>query len=55
MTEQELKAQLDQLKLVNMFEMIPGYKEMSNDMKKSLVEMFQMSIDKEKAKLANEQ
>ena len=55
MTEQEIKEQLEQLMSVNMFEMIPGYKEMSNDMKKSIVEVFQISIDKEKAKLANEQ
>ena len=55
MTEQELKLQLEQLKSINMFEMIPGYKEMSNEAKKAIVEAFQMSIDREKSKLINEQ
>jgi len=35
--------------------MIPGYSEMSKKSKEAIVEMFQMSIDREKAKLANEQ
>ena len=55
MTEQELKAQLEQLKSINMFDMIPGYSEMSKKSKEAIVEMFQMSIDREKAKLTNEQ
>lgn len=55
MTDQEIKAQLEQLKSINMFDMIPGYREMSKANKEAIVEMFQMSIDKEKAKLANEQ
>ena len=55
MTEQELQAQLDQLKSINMFDMIPGYREMPKKSKEAIVETFQISIDKEKAKLANEQ
>ncbi len=55
MTEQEIKAQLDQLKSINMFDMIPGYNEMSKKSKEAIVEMFQISIDKEKARLADGQ
>jgi hypothetical protein len=55
MTEQEIKAQLDQLKSINMFDMIPGYKEMSKKSKEEIVQMFQISIDKEKARLVDGQ
>jgi hypothetical protein len=53
MTEQETKAMLDQFKTLDLFGMIPGYNELPKENKESILEAFQMSIDKEKAKLAN--
>jgi hypothetical protein len=53
MTEQEIQAMLDQLKAINVFEMIPGYNELPKANKEAVLEAFQISIDKEKARLAN--
>jgi len=55
MTEQELKSLTEQLKSVNLSDMIPQYKELPNASKKVFLEAFQMLVDKEKAKVANEQ
>jgi len=54
MTEQEQKF-LDQFKTVDIFGMIPGYNELPKAQKEAMLAAFQMSIDKEKAKVANEQ
>ena len=55
MTEQEIKAMLDQFKAINIFEMIPGYNALPKPNKEAVLEAFQISIDKEKTRLANEQ
>ena len=55
MTEQEIQAMLDQFKSINIFEMIPNYKELPTATKKAILEAFEMSINKEKANLNNEQ
>jgi hypothetical protein len=54
MTEQEQKF-LDQFKTIDIFGMIPGYNELPKVQKEAMLNAFQMSIDKEKAKVANEQ
>jgi hypothetical protein len=54
MTEQEQKF-LDQFKTLDMFGMIPGYNDLPKVQKEAILAAFQMSIDKEKAKIANEQ
>jgi hypothetical protein len=54
MTEQEQKF-LDQFKTLDMFGMIPGYNDLPKVQKEAILAAFQMSIDKEKAKVANEQ
>jgi len=54
MTEQEQKF-LDQFKTLDLFAMIPGYNELPKAQKEAMLTAFQMSIDKEKAKVANEQ
>jgi hypothetical protein len=54
MTEQEQKF-LDQFKTLDLFTMFPGYNELSKEQKEMMLKAFQMSIDKEKAKVANEQ
>lgn len=55
MTEQDIKTMLDQFKTLDLFGMIPGYKELPKANKEAVLEAFQMSIDNEKAKLASEQ
>lgn len=55
MTEQEIQALLNQLKTADLFSTIPGYKELPKRNKEAVLEAFQILIDKEKAKLANEQ
>ena len=55
MTEQEIKTIVDQLKKTNIFEMVPGYSQLPKINKEAMLEAFQASIDKEKAKIANEQ
>ena len=55
MTEQETQAMLDQFKTLDLFAMIPGYNELPKVQKEAMLAAFQMSIDKEKAKVANEQ
>jgi len=54
MTEQEQKF-FDQFKEIDIFTMIPGYNELPKSQKEAMLTAFQMSIDKEKAKVANEQ
>ena len=54
MTEQEQKF-LDQFKTLDLFAMSPGYNELPKAQKEAMLTAFQMSIDKEKAKVANEQ
>jgi hypothetical protein len=53
MTEQEIQAMLDQFKTLDLFGMIPGYNELPKENKEAILEAFQMSINNEKAKLAN--
>ena len=55
MNEQQIQMLLEQLKSVDMFSQIPGYKELPKANKEAILEAFQSSIDKEKIKLANEQ
>ena len=55
MTEQETQAMLDQFKTLDLFAMIPVYNELPKVQKEAMLTAFQMSIDKEKAKVANEQ
>jgi hypothetical protein len=55
MTEQEIQAMLEQLKEMNLFAQIPGYNELPKANKEAILTAFQTSIDKEKAKIANEQ
>ena len=55
MTEQETQAMLDQFKTLDLFAMIPGYNELPKAQKEAMLTAFQTSIDKEKAKVANEQ
>jgi hypothetical protein len=55
MTEQEIKAMLDQLKSINLLDMIPQYKELPKANKEAILEAFQILVDKEKARLSNEQ
>ena len=54
MTEQEQKF-LNEFKTLDLFGMIPGYNELPKAQKEAMLTAFQMSIDKEKAKVANEQ
>jgi hypothetical protein len=54
MTEQEQKF-LNEFKTLDLFGMIPGYNELPKVQKEAMLAAFQMSIDKEKAKVANEQ
>jgi hypothetical protein len=54
MTEQE-KQFLDQFKTVDIFGMIPGYNDLPKAQKETMLTIFQISLDKEKAKIANEQ
>jgi hypothetical protein len=53
MTEQELKSLVDQLKLVNLSDMIPQYKELPKASKEAVLEAFQILVDKEKERLKN--
>jgi hypothetical protein len=53
MTEQEIKAMLDQIKALDLFSQIPGYNELPKLNKEAVLEAFQMSINNEKAKLAS--
>jgi len=55
MTEQEIKAMLDQFKTLDLFGMIPGYNELPKENKEAVLEAFQMSINNEKAKLKDGQ
>ena len=55
MTEQEIQALLNQLKTVDLFAQIPGYNELPKRNKEAVLEAFQTSIDKEKARLVNGQ
>ena len=55
MTEQEMKVMLDQFKALDLFATIPGYKDLLKKDKEAVLEAFQAAVDKEKAKLANEQ
>jgi hypothetical protein len=55
MTEQEIKAMIDQLKSINLLDMIPQYKELPIKQKEAVLEAFQILVDKEKARLENEQ
>jgi len=55
MTEQETQMLLNQLKGANIFEMIPGYKELPKVTKEAVLDVFKASIEKEKARLVNEQ
>jgi hypothetical protein len=55
MTEQELKSLIDQLKSINLLDMIPQYKELPRVNKEAVLEAFQILVDKEKARLENEQ
>jgi hypothetical protein len=55
MTETEINQMLDQFKTLELFSMIPGYNEMPKAQKEAILTAFQISIDKEKAKLANGQ
>jgi hypothetical protein len=54
MTEQEQKF-LDQFKTIDIFGMIPGYNELPKAQKEAMLNAFQISIDREKVKVANEQ
>jgi hypothetical protein len=54
MTEQEQKF-LNEFKTLDLFGMIPGYNELPKVQKEAMLAAFQMSIDKEKAKVASEQ
>jgi hypothetical protein len=54
MTEQEQKF-LNEFKTLDLFGMIPGYNDLPKVQKEAMLAAFQMSIDKEKAKVANEQ
>jgi hypothetical protein len=53
MTEQEKQEALNQLRTVDLFAMIPGYKDLSKDDKEKIVAAFQDLINKEKTKIAN--
>jgi hypothetical protein len=55
MTEQEIKTMMDQFKTLDLFGMIPGYNDLSKVQKEAVLEAFQISIDKEKAKLTDGQ
>ena len=54
MTEQEQKF-IKEFTTLDLFSMIPGYNELPKVQKEAMLTAFQMSIDKEKAKVANEQ
>ena len=53
MTEQQKQEALNQLRTVDLFAMIPGYKDLSKDDKEKIIAAFQDLIDKEKTKLAD--
>jgi hypothetical protein len=55
MTEQEIQAMLEQLKHIDLFAQIPGYNAFPKANKEAIITALQTSIDKEKAKIANEQ
>jgi hypothetical protein len=53
MTEQQKQETLNQLRTVDLFAMIPGYKDLSKDDKEKIITAFQDLIDKEKTKLVD--
>ncbi len=55
MNEQQIQMLLEQLKSVDMFSQIPGYKELPKKHKEEVLKAFQSLIDNEKTKLVNEQ
>ena len=55
MTEHEIQAMLEQLKHMDLFSQIPDYNTFPKANKEAIITALQMAIDKEKAKVANEQ
>lgn len=54
MTEQEKQTLLAQLKSIDLFTMMPQYRELSKSDKESVIAAFEEIIKKEKIRLENE-